>query len=95
MEVIVARGPLKPGQYVYAYMRDAASFDSLKDAQKFIWEDVNGVVSFYRDYGSHGVKPMDYHIYQDGHFRETQVYNVDGKRIAQPLKVGGSALLLF
>ena len=82
MEVIVARGPLKPGQYVYAYMRDAASFDSLKDAQKFIWEDVNGVVSFYRDYGSHGVKPMDYHIYLDGHFRETQVYNVDAKRIA-------------
>ena len=82
MEVIVARGPLKPGQYVYAYMRDAASFDSLKDAQKFIWEDVNGVVSFYRDYGSHGVKPMDYHIYLDGHFRETQVYGVDGKRIA-------------
>ena len=82
MEVIVARGPLKPGQYVYAYMRDAASFDSLKDAQKFIWEDVNGVVRFYRDYGSHGVKPMDYHIYLDGHFRETQVYNVDGKRIA-------------
>ena len=82
MEVIVARGPLKPGQYVYAYMRDAASFDSLKDAQKFIWEDVNGVVSFYRDYGSHGVKPMDYHIYLDGHFRETQVYNVDGPRIA-------------
>ena len=82
MEVIVARGPLKPGQYVYAYMRDAASFDSLKDAQKFIWEDVNGVVSFYRDYGSHGVKPMDYHIYLDGHFRETQVYGVDGKRIS-------------
>ena len=82
MEVIVARGPLKPGQYVYAYMRDAASFDSLKDAQKFIWEDVNGVVSFYRDYGSHGVKPMDYHIYLDGHFREPQVFNVDGKRIA-------------
>ena len=82
MEVIVARGPLKPGQYVYAYMRDAASFDSLKDAQKFIWEDVNGVVSFYRDYGSHGVKPMDYHIYLDGHFRETQVYGVDGKRVA-------------
>tara|TARA_R100001129_G_C5158314_1_gene200993 strand:+ start:54 stop:302 length:249 start_codon:yes stop_codon:yes gene_type:complete len=82
MEVIVARGPLKPGQYVYAYMRDAASFDSLKDAQKFIWEDVNGVVSFYRDYGSHGVKPMDYHIYLDGHFRETQVYGVDGKRVS-------------
>ena len=63
-------------------MRDAASFDSLKDAQKFIWEDVNGVVSFYRDYGRYGTKPMDYHIYLDGHFRETQVYGVDGKRIS-------------
>ena len=82
MEVIVARGPLKPGQYVYAYMRCASSFDNLKDAQKYIWEDVNVLVDFYRDYGSHGVKPMDYHIYLDGHFRETQVYGVDGKRIS-------------
>ena len=81
-EVIVARGPLQPGQYVYAYMRCASSFENLKDAQKYIWEDVNGLVDFYRDYGKHNVKPIDYHIYVDGIFRQTQVYGVDGQRIS-------------
>ena len=69
-KVIVARGALQPGQYVYAYMRCATSFDNLKDAQSLFGKTYINLVSFYRDYGKHNVKPMDYHIYLDGHFRE-------------------------
>tara|TARA_R100001082_G_C4357620_1_gene157695 strand:- start:1393 stop:1653 length:261 start_codon:yes stop_codon:yes gene_type:complete len=80
---IVCRGRLKPGQYLYAYMKSAASFDNFKDAQNFIWKDVEGFVDFYRDYGKPEATEMTYNIYQDGHFYMEQVYGMDGKQILQ------------
>ena len=79
---IVCRGPLKPGQYLYAYMRDAASFDNFADAQKFVWEDVKGFVDFYRDYGKPDTNTMEYNIYKDGHFYCSQIYGTDGEQKA-------------
>ena len=80
---IVCRGPLKPGQYLYAYMRDAASFDYFRDTQEWIWEDVKGFVDFYRDFGKPDTDTMEYNIYRDGHFYMKQVFGMDEKQILQ------------
>lgn len=79
-EWLVCRGPLKPGQYVFSYLKDAASFTNSMDALKWVMEDVQGFIDFYRTYGTPTKKqPLSYNVYEDGHLKHVLNFGMDGK----------------
>jgi len=79
-EWLVCRGPLKPGQYVFSYLKDAARFTNSMDALKWVMEDVQGFIDFYRTYGAPTKKqPLSYNVYEDGRLKHVLNFGMDGK----------------
>lgn len=79
---IVCKGSAEAGQSHHNYLRQGASFINKGDAVKFVTEDVQGLIDFYKTYGYPTKKqPLEYNLYEDGILLHTLCFRMDGKAI--------------
>tara|TARA_R100001460_G_scaffold23537_1_gene47397 strand:- start:233 stop:502 length:270 start_codon:yes stop_codon:yes gene_type:complete len=76
----ICRGKLEPGQSVLAYQRQGKDFATKWEAMKFVMEDVQGYIDFYKTYGyPTDKKALEYSLYEDGFLMDTLRFRMDGK----------------